>query len=191
MKAFIKEVLITAVMAVIIFFGVQATLQTFVVVGSSMQPNFYDGQRLIVNKAIFNFAEPNRGDVIVFEPPNAQQVDYIKRVIGMPGDTVEIKRGVVFINSIKLNEPYIKETPNYTMSAIVIPPDNYFVLGDNRSNSNDSHNGWTAPRKNLVGKAWLTIWPPKSWGLVWNYPIAKQLETAPASLAAPVPSPAK
>ncbi len=175
MKSFLREVLITAVMAIVIFFAVQATLQTFVVVGASMQPSFDDGQRLLVNKMIFNFAAPNRGDVIIFEPPSGQRVDYIKRVIGVPGDTVEIRQGVVYVNGVRLNEPYIKQVPGYSLAPETIPRDKYFVLGDNRVNSNDSHNGWVVPKQNLVGKAWLSIWPPGRWGLAPNYPITKQL----------------
>ena len=162
MKSFLREVLITAVMAIVIFFAVQATLQTFVVVGASMQPSFDDGQRLLVNKMIFNFAAPNRGDVIIFEPPSGQRVDYIKRVIGVPGDTVEVRQGVVYVNGVRLNEPYIKAVPSYSLAPETIPQDNYFVLGDNRGNSNDSHNGWVVPKQNLVGKVWLSIWPPAS-----------------------------
>jgi signal peptidase I len=185
MKSFLREVLITAVMAIVIFFAVQSTLQTFVVVGGSMQPTFDDGQRLLVNKMIFNFAPPNRGDVIIFEPPSGQRVDYIKRVIGVPGDTVEVRQGVVYVNGTRLTEPYIKSVPSYSMGPETIPNDNYFVLGDNRGNSNDSHNGWVVPKQNLVGKAWLSIWPPGRWGLAPNYPIAKQLH---GSASAVVPA---
>lgn len=175
MKSFLREVLITAVMAIVIFFVVQAALQTFVVVGASMQPSFEDGQRLLVNKMIFNFAAPNRGDVIILEAPTGQRVDYIKRVIGLPGDTVEVKQGGVYVNGVRLNEPYIKAAPSYTMGPQTIQKDTYFVLGDNRNNSNDSHTGWVVPKQHLVGKAWLSIWPPGLWGFAPNYPIAKQL----------------
>ncbi len=185
MKSFVREIAITAILAIIIFFGIQATVQTFVVVGSSMLPNFQDGQRVLVNKAIFSFGQPHHGDVIVFEPPNRLQVDYIKRVIGLPGDTVEIKSGEVYVNGTRLVEPYIKLPASYSMARETTPADSYFLLGDNRSNSNDSHNGWVVPRQNLVGKAWLSIWPPQRWGLAPNYPIAKQLH---GSASAVVPA---
>ncbi len=174
MKAFLREILITAVLAVVVFITIQATIQTFVVVGSSMEPSFWNGQRLIVSKAAYAFHQPEMGDVIVFQPPNGQHEDYIKRIIGLPGDTIEIKGGAVYVNGAKLSEPYIKDAPNYTLPHQKVLENSYFVLGDNRDNSNDSHNGWMVPRKNIVGKAWLSIWPPGEWGLAPNYP-QKQL----------------
>jgi len=178
MKAFFREILITLILAVAIFFVIQFTLQTFVVVGTSMQPSFQNGQRLVVNKAVYKFSEPERGDVIIFEPPTKSQADYIKRIIALPGDTVEIKNEAVYVNGSELDEPYIKKSPGYTIDEQEIPGDAYFVLGDNRGNSNDSHNGWVVPRQNIVGKAWLSIWPPDKWWLVPNYPLQKQLASS-------------
>ncbi len=169
MKAFLREILITAVLAVVVFITIQATIQTFVVVGSSMEPSFWNGQRLIVNKAAYAFHQPEMGDVIVFQPPNGQHEDYIKRIIGLPGDTIEIKGGAVYVNGAKLSEPYIKDAPNYTLPHQKVLENSYFVLGDNRQNSNDSHTGWLVPRENLVGKAWLSIWPVAELGLVRDY----------------------
>ena len=177
MKSFLREMLITIILALIIFFGARATLQTFVVIMSSMEPSFYDGQRLVVNKAVYFFGEPERGDVIVFEAPNGQHEDYIKRVIGLPGDTVEVKDKAVYINDIKLEEPYIKDPPTYIMKAKEVEKDAYFVLGDNRNHSNDSRNGWLVPRDNIKGKAWLSTWPPSEWGLVPEYSLADQLSS--------------
>ena len=175
MKTFFREFLITLILAVVVFFLLQASIQTFVVVGVSMEPSLQDGQRLLVNKAVYYLHEPERGDVIVFQPFNAQRTDYIKRTIALPGDTVEVKKGAVYVNGSQLNEPYIKNPPNYTTEQQKIPGDNYFVLGDNRNNSDDSHNGWVVPRQNIVGKAWLSIWPPDKWGLFPNYSLQEQL----------------
>ncbi len=169
MKAFFREILITVLLAVLVFITVQATIQTFVVVGSSMEPSLWNGQRLIVSKIAYAFHSPEMGEVIVFQPPNVQREDYIKRIIGLPGDTVEVKNGAVFVNDAMLYEPYIKDSPNYTLPPQKVPENRYFVLGDNRDNSNDSHNGWMVPRQNIVGKAWLSIWPPPEWGLVSNH----------------------
>jgi len=168
MRVFLREILGPILLAVVIFLILQATIQSFVVVGSSMEPTLSDGQRLLTNKVVYLFHEPETGDVIVFEPPNKQQPDYIKRIIALPGDTVEVKTGVVYVNNTPLDEPYIKDQPKYTLQSQEIPDDNYFVLGDNRNNSNDSHRGWTVPRQNIVGKAWLSIWPPSRWGTVTN-----------------------
>ena len=175
MKTFFREILITAILALLIFFTVQATIQTFVVVGSSMQPSFQDGERLLVTKITYKLHQPERGDVVIFEPPDNQRTDYIKRIIAVPGDTIEVKTRTVYVNGSQLDEPYINSPPSYTLEEQKIPEESYFVLGDNRDNSNDSHRGWVVPRQNIVGKAWLSIWPPDKWGLVPDYPLQEQL----------------
>ena len=179
MKTFLREILLTLIMAIVIFLTLQATVQSFIIVGSSMQPNFQEGERLIINKLVYKLHQPERGEVIVFHPPNNQQADYIKRVIALPGETVEVKNGVVYINDRPLDEPYqLNGSPQYTFPELRVPSNEYFVLGDNRNNSNDSHNGWTVPRKNIIGKAWLSFWPPKEWGLTAHYPLQEQLASS-------------
>ena len=178
MKNFLRETLLTIIFAVVIFFLLQITVQSFIVVGISMQPSLHDGQRLLVNKAVYYFHEPERGDVMVFQPPGDKHGDYIKRLIALPGDTVEVKGGLVYVNSSPLEEIYIKSSPKYTAEAQKVPEDSYFVLGDNRNNSNDSHNGWVVPRENIVGKAWLSIWPPNQWGIISDYPLLEQTVSA-------------
>jgi len=155
--------------AVLVFFlGLQATIQSAIVIGSSMEPNFETGQRLIVNKIIYKFDEVERGDVVIFHPLYDTDVDYIKRVIGLPGETVEIKNELVYINGEPLSEPYISNPPNYIMKKIEVPQGYYFVLGDNRSNSDDSHIWGPLPEDNIIGKVWLSIWPPSDWGIISN-----------------------
>jgi signal peptidase I len=169
-----REIVITTVLALGIFFLIQTTLGSFIVVGISMEPSFYDGERLLVNRVVYYLHEPERGDVIVFQP-GGQQPDYIKRIIALPGDTVEVKNGAVYVNDSKLDEPYIKSSPRYTTELKTIPANSYFVLGDNRNNSNDSHNGWVVQSEKIVGKVWLLIWPPNEWGIVPEYSLAEQL----------------
>ena len=173
MKRFLCEIIGTLVLATVIFFLLQAAFSTCIVVGCSMEPEFYPGQRLLINKLVYNLHEPQRGDVIIFHPPNNLQTEYVKRIIGLPGESVEVKGGVVYIykngDTFPLDEPYIKAPPNYTLPKRKIPENEYFVLGDNRNNSHDSHKGWTVPRQNIIGKAWLSIWPPGEWGFVSNY----------------------
>jgi len=178
MKAFLREILITIILAIVIFFTLQATVQSFIIVGNSMEPSLHEGQRLLVDKVSYFFHKPERGDIIVFRPPNNSQAEYIKRVIALPDDTVEVKEEAVYVNGLPLNEPYIKDPPRYTSHEQKILENEYFVLGDNRNNSNDSHNGWTVPHQNIIGKAWLSIWPPNEWGLVLNYPLPEQLAAA-------------
>jgi signal peptidase I len=175
MKAFIKELLITLGLALVIFLVLQTTIQSSIVLGSSMEPGMEDGQRLIINKAVYHFREPARGDVIILHPPIEPKKEYVKRVIGLPGDTVEVRSGMVYINGLPLSEPYIKDAPRYNYASFIIPENNYFVLGDNRNNSNDSHTGWTVTSENIVGEAWLRIWPINEWGTLPGYPLSEQL----------------
>lgn len=197
-----RELVETVILAVLIFFAVKAVIQNFKVDGASMEPSLQDNQYLLVNKAIYFrldmdrvhdflpfipgdngndrhlFRAPRRGDVIVFRYHLDPSRDFIKRVIGVPGDTVEVKDGTVFINGAPLKEDYIKETPNYTYGPRTVPEGHYFVLGDNRRNSSDSH-AWGAncapeqncdfvPEENIIGQAWVTYWPFDDLGLINN-----------------------
>lgn len=177
MRALLREILGTIILAIVVFILLQTTVQSFIVDGISMEDSFHDGQRLMIIKEniAYAFHEPKWGDVAVFHPPGNRRGDYIKRIIGLPGDTVEVKEEAVYVNGKRLYEPYVKDPPNYTLDPIKVPENKYFVLGDNRNNSNDSHNGWMVPRQNILGKAWLSIWPPDEWGFVPNYHLEKQL----------------
>ena len=175
MKSIIREIFITLGLAILIFFILQTTIQSSIVLGSSMEPNLLDGQRLIINKAVYHFKSPQRGDVIILHPPIEPQKEYVKRVIGLPGDTIDIRSGIVKVNGITLEETYIKSVPDYSFGPYKIEDNHYFVLGDNRTNSSDSHLGWTVTGQNIIGKAWISIWPPKKWGLVRSYPLGQQL----------------
>jgi signal peptidase I len=166
----LREVVITVLIAVAVFACLRLTVQSYTVVMSSMQPNFQDGECIMVNKLSYRSSGPQRGDVIIFDPPFDSEYPFIKRVIGLPGDTVEINDGKVSINGTPLEEDeYIAAQPNYTMSVQEVPENEYFVLGDNRNHSNDSHSGWTVPRDNIIGKAWFTYWPPSKLGVVEHY----------------------
>ncbi len=147
-----------------------------------MSPNFHDGQQLLVNKIVYKFHEPERGDVVIFHSPIKYQDDFIKRIIGLPGESVEIKEGIVYIHKedgtvLPLDEPYIAEPARNNFKGNKIPEDEYFVLGDNRNNSSDARNGWTLPRQNIIGKVWLSIWPLEEWGLVANYHLQAQMDS--------------
>lgn len=174
MKSFTRDILVTAVIAILAFFLMRTSIESIIINGSSMEPNVLDGQRLLVNKLVYYFHQPERGDIIVLQPPN-NQGGFIKRIIGLPRDTVEVKNSSVYVNGKKLYEPYIKDLPLYDLALTKISENNYFVLGDNRNDTYDSHYGWTVPRQNIIGKAWLRIWPPKNWGLIPHYPLQEQL----------------
>lgn len=134
-----------------------------------MEPDFHNGQYLLVNKISYHFGSPNRGDVIIFRYPLDTEKIYIKRVIGLPGEIVEIKNGQIYINDKRLDEPDELDEIDYERNAnygpVQVPEDSYFVLGDNRPDSSDSRGGWYVPAENIVGKVWLCYWPPGEWGL--------------------------
>jgi len=168
MKIF-REVAITVLIALAVFAVLRLTMQSYTVVMSSMEPNFYQGDCIMVSKVNYRSSDPQRGEVIVFSPPFDSPHPFIKRVIGLPGETVEIKDGSVFVKGIPLDEEYVSAPPNYTMPATLVPEDEYFVLGDNRNNSNDSHTGWLVPRDNIIGRAWFVYWPPSRWRVVQHH----------------------
>ncbi|MDM8527642.1 signal peptidase I [Anaerolineales bacterium HSG24] len=173
-RAVVWEISETILLTVIIFFLIQAFIRNFRVVGTSMVNNLHDGQYLIIDKVTYNplvtevigIGGIKRGDVIVFEPPNRPEDDYVKRVIGLPGETVEIVQGQVYIDEESLDETFKPRTGSYSMAPMTIEPEHIFVLGDNRNNSNDSHNWGTLPIRNIVGRAWLSYWPPNEWGYI-------------------------
>lgn len=133
-----------------------------IVDGISMEPNFHDNEYIIVDRYQYNFGTPSRGDAVVLKfPGDPEYKKYIKRIVGLPGEQIEIKNGEVFINGAKLNEPYIPGVQTLADHPIdlTLPPDEYFIMGDNRPNSNDSRIWGTAGRRFLIGKAWFEIFP--------------------------------
>ncbi|MGH9461423.1 MAG: signal peptidase I [Vicinamibacteria bacterium] len=143
-------------------------VQAFKVQGTSMSPELVDGERILVNKFVYNFRPIERGDVVVFWYTEDPDVSFIKRVVGLPGDTVEIIRGEVLVNGEPLSEPYVEaehaDRRNY--QAEEVRPGHYFVLGDNRRGSNDSRSWGLVPRRYIYGKAFLRIWPPDQLGFI-------------------------
>ncbi len=136
----------------------------------SMEPTLEINDRLVIEKISYHFNPPVRGDIVVFWPPeslfaNGKRRDaFIKRVIGLPGDTVEITGGTVFVNGDPLDENYIKAEPDYIWGPETVPSDQYLVLGDNRNSSYDSHAWGFVPRENIIGRAVVRFWPPSRVG---------------------------
>jgi signal peptidase I len=166
----VREVLETMVPAVVIALLINLLLaQATRVYGQSMEPNLHTDQRLVVEKISYNqwwhFRGPQRGDVVVFRI-NPDSDLLIKRVIGLPGDRVEIRGGRVYINGELLNEPYLTQPTYGDYGPIDVPPLHIFVLGDNRGFSNDSRAFGPLPLDSIIGRAWFSYWPPDQWGLV-------------------------
>jgi signal peptidase I len=168
--------------------GLRAVVQNFRVDGISMEPNYEAGQVLVVNRAAYThidrtwldrvlpsqsqgsahylFGGPRRGDIVIFDAPPQPGTDYIKRLIGLPGDSILIRDGQVIVNGEPLHEDYVHSPADYTYPAdgepLIVPDRDYFVLGDNRPESFDSHAGWLVPADNLIGRAWVRYWPPNA-----------------------------
>lgn len=136
-----------------------------------MEPNLHEGQFVIVNRLAYRWDLPERGDIVVFRFPLNPDRRFIKRVIGLPGDTIAIQSGLVFVNDEQLNEPYLAVTPRYSGSW-TISENELFVLGDNRNNSSDSQNWGALPLENIIGKAFLIYWPPPEAGVIPHYDLA-------------------
>ena len=159
------DILETLLLSVVLFFLINAVSARIKIDGSSMEPNLHHGEFVIVSKINYRFGEPERGDVVVFDFPRNITEEYIKRVVGLPGERVNIEDGKIYVNDILLSEPYLMAEPQYEGNWTV-PEDALFVLGDNRNNSSDSHNWGMVPMDNLVGEALLVYWPPSEWGMI-------------------------
>lgn len=167
------EVLKTLGLSAILAFGIRTFVaEARYIPSKSMVPTLQVDDRLIVDKVSYYFKNPQRGDIIVFMPPDEASVvctgpqapqtnkdAYIKRIIGLPGDTVEVKQGQVLINGNPLKEGYVEEVPDYQYGPRTVPQGSYLVLGDNRNNSCDSHYWGFVPRENIIGRAIVRFWP--------------------------------
>jgi len=162
---FLIDVLETLVLSVLLFLAINAISARIRVDGSSMEPSLQSGEFVIVNRLAYKLGEPESGDVVVFHFPGDPGQEYIKRLIGLPGDAVRVSSGTVYINDQALDEPYIAANPRYQGSWNV-PENHIFVLGDNRNNSSDSHNWGSVPMENVIGEAFFIYWPPTDWGKI-------------------------
>lgn len=190
-QRFLREVLETAIAAILLFLVIQAVVENFEVKGSSMEPNVHDSEFILVNKAVYFhvaratvdrllpfvalgqgddfylFHRPRPGEVVVLHRNEVRNREFIKRIIGGPGDTVEIKQGMVYINGRLQREPYL-ENRDYSDSlpATRVPEGKFFVMGDNRPTSQDSRDWGTIGENQIIGKAWLSYWPPQELGFL-------------------------
>jgi signal peptidase I len=183
MSRVVMEIVEAVVLALIVFVIIQGSVRNFKVDGNSMQPTLDAGQYLLVNKLVYfkldmarlsqiipfwkvdkpstHFAihPPQRGEVIVFRFPRDPSIDFVKRVIALPGEVIEIRDGTVHIDGVPLDEPYITARDTSTLQRREIGEKEYFVLGDNRRSSNDSRAWGPVPEANVLGKVWVVYWP--------------------------------
>ena len=184
--AFFVDFIETAVVALSLFVIMYIFLfQPHQVKGESMYPNFHDRDYLLTNKLTYRFKEPHRGDVIVFKAPQNRNYDYIKRIVGLPGETVKVTNGKVYINNLPLNETSYLDKDLETLAGLfltegksyTIPENEYLVMGDNRGHSSDSKDWGTVPKENIIGVAWFRYWPVNSVGILTSnslYPLSSE-----------------
>jgi signal peptidase I len=186
-----RELLEIALLVVTIYTFVNLSTVRAIVEGPSMQPNFYTGQLIIVSRFIYYFASPARGDVIVLHDPEDPSEDFIKRVIGLPGELVQLKQGRVYINGALLDEPYITEfCDTCPDDSWKLDDQHYFILGDNRNHSLDSHRFGPIDRRLIVGQAWIRYWPLSDFAIIPHpayRPISTVIPALPPTPTMPIP----
>jgi signal peptidase I len=169
-RQFFFDLIETLLLAVVLYLGINAVSARVRVDGFSMVPTLQDGEYVLVSKLSYRLGEAQHGDIIVFKYPGEPQQDLIKRIIGLPGDSVQVSGSVVSVNGQPLVEPYIAASPVY-QGNWQVPKGYLFVLGDNRNDSSDSHSWGLLPLENVIGKAILIYWPPPEWNIISHYEI--------------------
>lgn len=160
-----REIIETVVLAVVLAFLIRTfVFESFQVQGTSMLPTLYNGNRVLVSKLAYDISKPKTGQIIVFKSPVIPSQDWIKRVIGVPGDTVSVKNNVVYINGKRYHEPFLKYRKSINVQPIKVPPGYLWVEGDNRPRSFDSRIFGLLPMKNVRGQAFLKWWPLSRFG---------------------------
>jgi signal peptidase I len=168
---FLVDILETLILSLVLFVSINMISARIRVDGDSMRPTLISGEYVVVNRLSYRLGSPQRGDIIVFHFPRNPAEEYIKRVIGLPGDEVEVMNGAVYVNGQQLDESYLNVLMNYT-GKWTVPEGQLFVLGDNRNNSSDSHDWGMVPMDYVIGKAVLVYWPPPAWSLITHVPLA-------------------
>jgi signal peptidase I len=188
-RSWLRELVEAAIIGVVVFAAIHFALVNFRVEGSSMRPTLLPGHYLMVGKVVYSQLDtgrlgniipfwrpaeprqfyvvrpPSRGDVIVFDYPRDPERQFVKRIIGEPGDTVSIDNGEVSVNGVALREPYLVNLGSTNMHSIQLPGDEYFVLGDNRTGSQDSRHWGPLSEDYIIGKVWVVYWPQSAWGI--------------------------
>jgi signal peptidase I len=170
-RAFLREIVETVLLTIVIYAVVNFATGRYRVEGDSMLPTVHPNEYVLLDKVSYRLREPERGEIVVFHYPFDRERDFIKRIVGLPGETVQVANGTVTVNGERLDEPYISAPPTYT-NTWTVGPNEYFVLGDNRNNSSDSHSWGMLKREFLVGRAMVVYWPMDAWRLVDHFDYA-------------------
>src|ERR1700716_125638 len=175
-KSFLRDTLEIVFLALVLYVVIQYAVQTVHVLGSNMYATLHDNDLLVASKISYKLHQPQRDDIIVFNSPDETSRDFIKRIIGLPGERIHITNSVVYINGQVLHEPYLPEKWTYNNNwpasgqDQLIPPDQYFVMGDNRNHSSDSRTFNFIELNSILGKAEIRIWPPGQVGFLSGKP---------------------
>ncbi len=169
-RRLIIEAIQTLVLALILYFAIDSVVARVQVENISMQPTLHEGEFIMVNRLAYKHGNYQRGDIVIFHNPVNPREDFIKRLIGIPGDQIEIRNGKVSVNGVILQEDYIAEPVSY-QGQWTVPEGYLFVLGDNRNQSYDSHSWGYLPQENVVGKAVVIYWPPKDMRIIQHIPV--------------------
>jgi len=172
-SSLVRELVEVVVLAVILYFGISFAVQAVHVEGLSMFATLDDNDYLIANKIDYRLHAPQRGDIIILRPPSSNSTDFIKRIIALPGERILISQGFVYINGHKLDEPYLPEAWTQLDNwggpdGTIVPPNDYFVMGDNRNRSQDSRIFGFIGRDRIDGRAWFRIWPLNHFGNIYS-----------------------
>jgi signal peptidase I len=165
-----REIVETLALTLLIFLVIRFVIQSYHIEGTSMQPGLQTNEYVFINKEAYLFHKPQRGDVIVFHFPRDTTQDFIKRVIGIPGDTIKTDRTHVWVDNVPLNEPYVSASLNPSAQTWKVPPNDYFVLGDNRPESSDSRDWDFVPQDYIIGQAIVVFWPLTAIHFINSYP---------------------
>jgi signal peptidase I len=189
-SSFLRELIETALLIAAIYAFVNLATARFVVDGHSMLPNFTTDQFIIVSRLSYILGDPQRGDVVVFHYPQEPDRDFIKRVVGLPGETVNILQGRVYIDGRLIDEPYIKDfcRAKSCDGEWTVGPHQYFMLGDNRGASKDSQDFGPVDRKYIVGRAFVRYWPPQDWALISHHRFSDGGALLPTLTPTPTPT---
>jgi signal peptidase I len=169
LRAFLLETLETLILAAVLFLIINTLTARIRVDGSSMIPSLVHNNYVIVNRLAYKFGEIERGDVVVFKFPHNKEEDYIKRVIALPGEKIEISNGSVQINGQALEEPYLRAPILADYSAVTVPQEMVYVMGDNRNDSSDSRRWGSLSIEDIIGKAVFVYWPFSDFGVIEHY----------------------
>ncbi len=167
---FLQSIVVVMAILVMIYLFVMSPQE---IKGASMEPSFFNGEFILTNKIVYKVFEPQRGDVVIFKAPSDKEIDYIKRIIGLPGDTVLLRDGKIYVNGTAIAEPYLRPGTESSGELFLqdgqqatVPEGKYFVMGDNRPHSSDSREFGFIAKEDFIGKAILRYWPFTKFGVV-------------------------